>query len=425
MQKRQLMSLFVDVCLKEEAIAMSTHNVQTHRHRSGTRSGMEPTGQHQHVPAWLLDLLLGVTVAMVIALVISADQGGRQAPDTVAYLFACGFGALMFVRRQFPVLVLVMSMMLLFVYYTLGYPAIGLAVPVVAALYSAAARSRIWAAIVVSSILIVVSTYFRLRDGESLAYLLGYELVSTTALMAAAIALGDGTRSRNALQAEQAQTTRLVEQEHAYHAEQRIQAERVQIARDLHDLLGHSMVAISLQANVAREVVGNNDDEVRQALAHIGAISSNTMRELRTTVKLLREGADTPLDRSLASLSDLSPLVANAAAAGLQVHAEVRGNLSTVPAVVDTAAYRIIQESLTNVIRHARASEISLAIIVDIDTLQVHIADDGQASGDVVAGSGISGMGERARLLGGVLAAQVRPLGGFEVKATLPLKDTT
>ncbi len=417
------MSLFVDTGLHPEAVAMFMHNVQTSEHRAGILAGIGPTKQHQNVPAWLLDLLLGVAVALVVALVISADQGGRQAPDAVAYLFACGFGVLMLVRRQLPMLVLVVTMVLLFAYYTLGYPAIGLPVPVAAALYSAAERGRIRAAITVSSILVIVSTCFRLRDGETLAYLLGYELVSTVALMAAAIALGNGTRSGKAVRAHQAHTAHLVAHEHARRAEQRVQAERVQMARDLHDLLGHSMSVISLHADVAREVVGRNDDDVRQALAHIRAVSSQTMRELRSTVKLLRADADMQPDRSLVSLSDLSPLVANAAAAGLRVHTEVRGALADLPAVVDMAAYRIVQESLTNVIRHAEASQVLLRIVVDADTLRLHIADNGRANGDVIAGIGIGGMGERARLLGGTLTAKARPSGGFEVAALLPFKD--
>jgi signal transduction histidine kinase len=377
----------------------------------------------EQVPPWLLDTLLGIAVALVIALVISAKQGGRHEPDAVAYLFAAGFGALMLVRRRLPLLVLVLTMLLLFVYYPLGYPAIGLAVPVFAALYSAAEQGRWPAAIGVSVILVGVSTYFRLQDGESLAYLLGYELVSTLALLASAIALGDSARSRRALRAEQARSARLIAQEHAARAEQRVQAERVAIARDLHDLLGHSIAVIALQASVAQEVIGSNDAEARQALTHIRTVSAQTMQELRGTVKLLRAGKAGAPDRAPVALSNLAALIDNARATGLLVHVEAQGALGAVPALVSLAAYRIVQEALTNVIRHARAHEVWLHVAVAGDELQLCVRDDGRAARVGVPGNGIAGMKERARVLGGTFSAGLLPSGGFAVEATLPLAE--
>ncbi|HEY0735189.1 MAG TPA: sensor histidine kinase [Herpetosiphonaceae bacterium] len=385
---------------------------------------IQPAASEEHVPAWLLDLLLGIAVTLVIALVISADQGGRLNPDAIAYVFAGGFGTLMLARRRYPVAVLLATMFLLFAYYTLGYPAIGLAVPVVAALYSAAERGRVTAAIVISLILASVSTYFRLRDGESVAYLLGYEMVSTATLMAAAIALGDSTRSRRALRAEQEQIARLIEQEHAYRAEQRVQAERVRMARDLHDIIGHSISVISLHADVAREAIGGDNDQARQALAHIRAASSATMRELRTTVKLLRSPAGEQADPSIASLAHLPTLIESATAGGLHLDVQLDGDLDSLPATVQVAVYRIIQEALTNMLRHAAATQAALTIAVDANLLQLRIVDNGQgACGAIVPGSGIAGMRERARLLGGTLAAHSCASGGFEVRATFPLVD--
>lgn len=372
----------------------------------------------------MLDLLLGVAVTLVIALVISARQGGRQDPDLIAYLFACGFGVLMLVRRRFPVAVLVVTMFLLFAYYVLDYPAIGLAVPVAAALYSAAELGHLGASIVVSLILIVVSTYFRLREGQTVAYLIGYELVSTATLMAAAIALGDSTRARRSLRVEQEQTARLIEQEHAYRAEQRVQAERVRMARDLHDTIGHSISVISLHADVAREAIGRDDEQARQALAQIRAASSDTMRELRATVKLLRSSTGEQPDRSIASLTNLSALAQNATTSGLQVDLHIQGELGDLPGTVDTAAFRIVQEALTNIIRHANATQVNLTIQVDRGVLRLQISDNGTARpGAFTPGSGIAGMSERARLLGGTLVAEPQAAGGFVVKATLPLED--
>ncbi|HEU4324229.1 MAG TPA: sensor histidine kinase [Roseiflexaceae bacterium] len=386
---------------------------------------MTQTSRHTpQTPAWVLDLLLGVAVTLVIALVISAQQGGRQPADALAYLFAAVFGALMMLRRRFPVAVMVATMLLLFTYYTLGYPAIGLAVPVVAAMYSAAERGRLRAAIVVSLILIAVSTYYRLRDGESVAYLLGYDLVSTVALLAATIALGDSTRTRRDLRAEQANIARLIEQEQIFRAEQRLQAERMRIARDLHDTVGHSISVISLHADVAREALGRNDDDVRRALGHVRAASSELMRELRATVKVLRAPADAPPVQPAGSLAQLPTLVEQTGMSGLRLEICRSGDDRPLPAGIDAAAYRIVQEAVTNVLRHADATQALICIAVEARELRLEIADNGGAARGVVHwGAGLAGMAERAQACGGTLAAGPTPSGGFVVRATLPLGD--
>jgi signal transduction histidine kinase len=387
------------------------------------REHSRATSQPGLAPPWVRDLLLGVAVTLVVALVISADQGGRQPADALAYLCAAAFGGLMLLRRRFPVAVLVATMLLLFAYYTLQYPAIGLAVPVAAALYSAAEQRRIPAAIVVSLLLVAVSTYFRLRGGEAPASL-GYELASSVALLAAAIALGDGVRARRDLRAEQAQIARLLEQEHAFRAEQRVQAERLRIARELHDVIGHSITVIALHADVAREALGHNEVQARQALGQIRATSSETMRELRSTVKLLRTSGEGPSQVPSPSLAQIDALVERSRASGLQVELRRADDYGALPASVDAAAFRIIQEAITNVLRHANASQVRITLGVRGRALQLEVADNGDRGyGTRGSGTGITGMTERARALGGTLRAEPRPAGGFVVQATLPLQE--
>jgi signal transduction histidine kinase len=247
--------------------------------------------------------------------------------------------------------------------------------------------------------------------------------------MAAAIGLGDSTRSRRALAAEQLQTARLIREEHAYRAEQRIQAERVRMARDLHDLLGHSLSIISLHTDVAREALGEGEEEARQALTQIRATTSETLRELRNTVKLLRNPATEQLDRGSASLANVATLVESARTSGLAVDLHRQGDLANLPATVDTAAYRIVQESLTNVLRHAHASLVTISIRHLGNRLELQITDNGVARAEHAptatnaTGSGLAGMSERARLLGGALVARPRVSGGFEVLASLPIQD--
>jgi signal transduction histidine kinase len=273
----------------------------------------------------------------------------------------------------------------------------------------------------VSLLLLGVSTYFRILDGQSLAFLLGYELVSAATMMAAAIALGDSTRARRALRAEQEQSARLIAQEHAYLAEQRVQAERVRMARDLHDTVGHSLAVIALHAAVAQEAIGPHDDAAQQALSHIRTATGETLRELRATVKVLRNPSEQP-DHALTTLANLTTLVNQAQASGLQVTVTGVATVGPLPATVETAAYRIVQEALTNVIRHAAATQVAITIHADQQALQVTVHDNGCGAAPITPGSGITGMTERARLLGGALRAERQP-DGFVIRAVLPLAE--
>lgn len=156
----------------------------------------------------LIDTALGATVAVVVAVTIAVDLGGARNPDFVAYLFAVCLGGLMLVRRQFPVLALVATAMGIIVYHAADYPAIGVAIPVAAALYSAAEAGRLRTAVGIAALLVLVSTGFRLGEGDDPAYLLGFELASTVGLMAAAIALGEAVRANRQLRVEQERAAR-------------------------------------------------------------------------------------------------------------------------------------------------------------------------------------------------------------------------
>ncbi|WP_214319309.1 sensor histidine kinase [Nonomuraea sediminis] len=365
------------------------------------------TRPNGHVPAVVIDALLGVAVALVLALVMASDQGGKQRPDLVAYGFALGFGALMLARRRFPRAVLTATALALFTYYGLGYPAIGLAVPVVAALYSAAEAGRVWACVVTGVILVLVSTYFRLRQGESARYLLGYELISTVALMAAAVLLGERVR-----------TARL---EREREAERRVREERVRLARDLHDAVGHSIAIISLHADVAREALAPGNEETGASLVRIKQAATRAMRELRATVRLLRDTGGP--ERDVQSVARLDALLDDARASGLTAEAQVEAD--DLPVAVDATAFRIVQEAVTNVIKHSRATGIWVTVRRHTDRLEVTVVDDGTAGPPGPEGAGIRGMKERAGLVEGEVLAGPRRAGGFEVRATLPLGDVS
>ncbi|MQA81063.1 MAG: sensor histidine kinase [Streptosporangiales bacterium] len=369
----------------------------------------------------VVDAVLGAAVAVVVAVAIAANLGGQRSPEPLAYLFALGLGLLMLVRRRYPVLALVATSVGLLAYYVGDYPPVGLALPVAAALYSAAEQDRLRWAVGMSVALLAISTFFRVREGDDLGYLLGYELATTVAVMAAAVALGDGVRARRMYRAEQRRREALMLAEREHEAAERVEQERLRIARDLHDVLAHTVAVVSIQSDVATEALDDEDDEAtRAALATIRSASSEATRELRSTLAVLRRPAEGEPVLPTGSLRHLDTVVSATTESGLPVDLRVEGEPEPLPAVVDTTAYRIVQESLTNALRHADADRVELVLRYSADRLEIQVTDDGHG-GDAGTGRGVTGMRERAELVGGTVAAGSHPGGGFRVSAVLPV----
>lgn len=370
------------------------------------------------MPAWAVDALLSVAVALTMAAVITANYGGRQDPDALAYLWAAGLGALMLVRRRHPVLVLAVTVLGLFAYYAAGYPVVGIAVPVAAALYSAAELGRMGSAMGAAVVALVVSVAFRLAEGQELAIVAGYELAGHVLLMAGAIALGDGVRSRRSLVASNREVLALTAERAHREAEVAAQAQRVAVARELHDSIGHSTSVISLHADVAREAVHRHDaGAATDALHVIKDTAAQTMGELRRTVSLLRTpGRAAPRPPGLAEVREITDL-----GPGVELTTDIRVP-DTLSSAVDVAAFRIVQESVTNIVKHSSARRVSITAETDDDELVLSVVDDGGSpSGHADAtGHGIAGMRERAAALGGTLTAGPAE-GGFAVRARIPL----
>ncbi len=384
---------------------------------------MDEAGRRTRVPrALILDLALGALVFGVLATAITADLGAGPAAPVAAYLFAMGLGALMLVRRRWPIGTLLVTAAALLVYYMLDYPPVGLAVPVAAALYSAAEAGRLRWAIGTAIGLVAVSTFFRVREGDDLAYLLGYEFAVTATLMAAVIALGDSIRSRRGWQAELRRQARAAELERDQEAARRVEQERLRIARDLHDVLAHTISIVSLHSDVAREALRVDPDAAQTALHAVRTATTDASRELRATLELLREPGAGASHEPPAGLSRLDDLLRAAADGGVTVRLLITGDVPALPAVVDAAAHRVVQESITNVLRHAGAHTATVELHYAGDALTVRVTDDGLAGpAEQGAGYGIMGMRERVGLLGGALHAGHLPDGGFVVEASFPL----
>jgi signal transduction histidine kinase len=206
--------------------------------------------------------------------------------------------------------------------------------------------------------------------------------------------------------------------------------ERLRIARDVHDVVGHSLAVITMQAGVAlhlldkQRVTQPRPDRVADSLEAIKQTSREALAELRTTLEVFRSDPDDPRS-PLPGLARLDALVDGLRAAGREVTLvrEQSDDLQSIPAAVDHAAFRIIQESLTNVVRHAGAAHATVRLSRLAGMLTVEVSDDGPATGVPVEGNGIRGMRERARAVGGTLSVLVREPSGVLVRASLPLVE--
>jgi len=209
-------------------------------------------------------------------------------------------------------------------------------------------------------------------------------------------------------------------------ARARAMEERLRIARELHDSLTHSISVISVQSGVAVHLARKRGEEVPPALLAIQEASTDAARELRTTLSALRSDED----GDCSGLGHLAGLAVRARAAGLPVTVTVTGSERALPPAVDQAAYRIVQEALNNVTRHAGPARASVHLHYEPDALSIQVDDDGAgttstmstASGSTSAGLGLIGMRERVTALGGRLHAGPRDDGGFQVRAEFPAR---
>jgi signal transduction histidine kinase len=204
--------------------------------------------------------------------------------------------------------------------------------------------------------------------------------------------------------------------------------ERLRVARDLHDVIGHNISLINVQASMGLDLMDSQPEQARAALTAIKAASKEALQELRTMLTTLRRDDDAAPRSPAPGLDRLPELIELTRAAGLGVEVEITGTAPPLPAAVHLAAYRIIQESLTNVARHAGRARVTVRVSYDDADVHVEIDDDGTASAEgpaaIGTGSGITGMRERATALGGDLSAGFRRGGGFRVSARLPVRSS-
>ncbi|MGW2595430.1 sensor histidine kinase [Streptomyces sp. NPDC001515] len=369
---------------------------------------------------WASTVLIGVVV-MVGSTVAAHSQTGEKAPlDLFARLLLLASVVVLLFRHRHPVAVVFGTSAAATVYLGAGYPYGPVFLAVAVGCFSAVVaghRRAAWSAVAMvwaGHILVGHWLYRRLPPAGDAATPWGQE-VGVAAWVVAIVAAAEFVRVRReqwaAQRAERARAER-----------RRADEERLRIARELHDVLAHSISVINVQAGVGLALIDTDPEQARTALTTIKAASKEALGEVRQVLDTLRTPGDAPRTPA-PGLDRLPELVEQAASTGLTVTVTTEGERGTVPPGADLAAFRIVQEALTNVVRHSASRTARVLVGYEPDRVLLRVDDDGPATGTEAGGSGngLAGMRERAAALGGTIEAGTAPGGGFRVRAELPL----
>ncbi|MGW6755748.1 MULTISPECIES: sensor histidine kinase [Streptomyces] len=381
-----------------------------------------------------MDAALAAAVLLCMIAASFADpNGGRdgtptwgtRSPQVLSVVLMVLGAAALVLRRRAPMAVLAATSAVTLAELVTGDPRAPVAMSAVVALYTVAAttdRPTTWR--------VGLATMAVLSGAAMLAGPLPWysqENLGVFAWTGMAAAAGDAVRSRRAFvdaireRAERAERTREEE------ARRRVAEERLRIARDLHDVVAHHIALVNVQAGVASHVMDKRPDQAKEALSHVREASRSALNELRATVGLLRQSGDPEAPTEPApGLDRLEDLVGTFRNAGLPVEVACADRATGLQAAVDLAAYRIIQEALTNVQKHAGAeAKAEVSVLRVGPNIEVTILDNGpgteQPSPDS-GGHGLLGMRERVAAIGGSCSAGPRYGGGFRVHAILPVQ---
>ena len=372
-------------------------------------------------------------VAVLVELNVVVGGGPGAAPlNTVAYVFGAALALPILFRRRWPLGSLIACSVLLLLYYILDRRNISPAPLLCLPLYDATVAGYLAAAIAIPAFYMSVGLFVVDVSTHQGLISLATEFLPSIAVLVLAIMLGEVVRSRRALAAETADRLRLAGEEQEAEAGRRVAEERLRIARELHDTVAHSMATITVQAGSALHVLGQGnqadgpDGNLRSALLAIRETSKGALTEMRATLGQLRnETPDESAELREAGLDRLPALCEAVTAAGAPVTLTTEGRPRPVSPAVGHAAYRILQESLTNVLRHAGAqARAAVCLSYEPGALGIRVTDDGNgpgtAAGERLSGHGLTGMAERAAAVGGSFSAAAGSDGGFVVVARLP-----
>jgi signal transduction histidine kinase len=396
-----------------------------HRVRGVRDSGMRSDALAGLVSAFreAPDSDYALALVAFVSLLVDPVLRGRGSDLSVASGVLAAITSLaLVIRRRYPVGVLIAVAAGLLACLALSHPNRAAAAVVMLAVFTVGLQGRRVRSLVVGAAMapLVVAAIFVTAGA-------GPEPVSAVAYVAvvlAALTAGDALRGRRALRDAAAED---VEREREAATQHRLDEQRLRLAHELHDALAHTLVGINVRAAAAARSLGSAHGEGLAALEEITRTSADALTELRSTLKMLRPAAGEAPLRPAQTLADLGALADGVRGTGLAVELELDATPDELPYSIEHAAYRIVQEALTNVLRHSTAARVVVGVSRTEDKLTVVIADDGLPLPRHRAGSGhgLQGMAERAVALGGSCEAGADPQGGWRVRASLPLKAGT
>lgn len=389
------------------------------------RAGMDPVARWLRARSPLgLDALLAavLTVAAVAGTSAQTTPDGYQHADALAYALAALAAVVLAVRRRWPVPVFAVTLTASVAFAARGYPSGPALLALLLAVYTAASADTRARSLLLGLIAAVTLSAARLAFTQET---LGHTSVNAISWIGASLFLGWAVANRRAFVAEIRDRADRAERTREEEARHRVDAERLRIARDLHDAVAHGISAINVQAGVAAHLLDAQPEHAGQALETIKRLSKTALGELREILDVLRAVDASDARHPIAGLAQLESLISRTREAGLDVAVEIDGERRELPLAVDLAAYRIIQEALTNVLRHAGHAPALVSLDYGAEEFALQIEDRGGPTPSPApftdgAGYGLIGMRERTESLGGSFEAGHLAGGGFRVVATLP-----
>jgi signal transduction histidine kinase len=363
---------------------------------------------------WLLgDLLLAAALIAMGILATPDDELRGAVPDrpveTLAYAVVIANGLVLAVRRRWPLATLIATSVFTSVYLAVGYPYGPIFFPFAVAVYTAARHRPLTRALPAAIGALLILLIHLLTNGLALDGFLG--LIPGSAWVAVPFAVGTTVRvSREVAERNRAEAIR-----------QRVEDERLSVAQEVHDVVGHGLAAIKVQSDVALHVMSNKPEQAAAALRAISSASSEALAELRTTLTAVRRVGNDLTRAPIPGLARLNDIQQRMRAAGVRVNVETVGDPRQLPAVIDLTGYRIVQESLTNVLKHSVDKLATVRLEYQSDALLITVTNPAAPVPSIGDGLGVRGMRRRVAALGGQFHAGPTGDGRFEVHAILPI----
>lgn len=358
------------------------------------------------------DIALAVLITAIVIIGTARSRAWEPDADRTAdgwaMALAAATGVALVARRRWPRAVLAVSALLLAAYLTVGYPYGPIFFSFFIAVYTVARYRPLSASVPVSLGAVAVLLVHLFTNSAALPGWLG--VVPASAWVVVPFALGTTVRlTREAAEREQAEALR-----------RRVDEERLQVVHEVHDIVGHGLAAIKMQSDVALHLLPGRPERAEAALQMISRTSSEALEELRATLAVKGGGSGEATRAPVPGLARLAELTQRMAQAGVQVDLETVGTVRTLPAVADITGYRIVQEALTNVLKHSTDKVATVRVAYQPDAVVVTVSNPVPPELSTGDGLGISGMRRRVESLGGAFTAGPTSGSRFEVRATIP-----